>query len=467
MATIRKRGNSYQIRVSCGYDVNGNQIIRTKTWKPEKNMTEKQKEKELQRVSVLFEEQCSCGLFLDASMKFAEFSQIWLKDYAEKQLKATTVSNYRTMMKVIVQGIGHLRMDKIQPHHLIAFYDELKKNGIQKEISQLPNELFFEEVNKLSISKIELSRRSGVSRAAVSAIYNKNNVSYSTACKLAEMLKKRVTDLFEPADKPNKELSGKTVLNYHRLISSVLETAVKWQIIISNPCDRVQPPKVERKEAYYLDEKQAAEVLALLEHEPLKFRAAFTLLLYSGMRRGELCGLTWKDINFNTGIVDINKSSLYLPEKGIFDDTTKNKTSARSIKLPAFVLSVLREWKKEQAWLSFQSGSAWIGPRGDGCKVLTRDNGLPLHPDTLTSRFRKFILKNNLPPVCVHSLRHTNATLMIASGVDVRTVSKRLGHAQTSTTTNIYAHAIRTADEMAAAAIDDILTPKKARQENA
>ena len=94
MATIRKRGNSYQIRVSCGYDVNGNQIIRTKTWKPEKNMTEKQKEKELQRVSVLFEEQCSCGLFLDASMKFAEFSQIWLKDYAEKQLKATTVSNY-------------------------------------------------------------------------------------------------------------------------------------------------------------------------------------------------------------------------------------------------------------------------------------------------------------------------------------------------------------------------------------
>lgn len=247
----------------------------------------------------------------------------------------------------------------------------------------------------------------------------------------------------------------------------MLETAVKWQIIVSNPCDRVQPPKVERKEARYLDEKEAAEILELLQSEPLKFRTMITLFLYSGMRRGEMCGLTWGDIDFSTGVIDINKSSLYLPTKGIFDDTTKNKTSNRSIKIPRFVLELLQEWKKEQTLLCMRSGTAWKGTRGSACKVFTQDSGKPIHPDTVTDSFRKFIQKNNLPSACVHSLRHTNATLMIASGIDIRTVSKRLGHAQTSTTSNIYTHAIRTADEIAADAIDDILTPKKARANKA
>ena len=387
MATIRKRGDSYQIRVSCGYDTNGKQIIRTKTWKPEKEISEKQKEKELHRVVVLFEEQCQRGLFIDSTIKFSSFSDIWLKDYAEKQLRATTVFNYKHMLTVVNSAIGHLRIDRVQPHHLLRFYDELETS---------------------------------------------------------------------------KKLSGKTVLNYHRLISSVLETAVKWQIIVSNPCIRVQPPKAERKEARFLDEKQATQILELLENEPLKFRAMITLLLYSGMRRGEMCGLTWGDIDFTSGIVDINKSSLYLSGQGVFDDTTKSKTSARSIKLPRTVLSTLKEWKKEQTHICLHSGSAWVGKRGNECKVFTQDNGNPIHPCTITKKFYKFIEKHNLPQISIHSLRHTNATLMIASGVDIRTVSKRLGHAQTSTTTNIYTHAIRRADEIASDVIDDILTPKKA-----
>ena len=467
MATIRKRGDSYQIRVSCGYDTDGKQITRTKTWKPERDMTEKQKEKALQKIAILFEEQCSRGLFLDASMKFAAFSDIWLQNYAEKQLRATTVFNYRNMMKRVNQGIGHLKMDKIQPHHLMTFYDELKNGPPKNSNSQHPSQPLFDELQNSSISKNELARRCGVSRAVISAVYRRESISFQSADKIAAYIKKPLESVFEPTTQSDKGLSGKTVLNYHRLISSILETAVKWQIIISNPCDRVQPPKAERKEARYLDEKQAADILKHLSCEPIKYRCIFTLLLYSGMRRGELCGLTWGDIDLDLGIVDINKSALYLPGKGIFDDETKNKSSARSIKLPKFVIEILKEWKKEQALMCLQSGTAWNGKRGSESKVFTRDDGQPLHPDTLSEWFRKFTKKNNLPPACVHSLRHTNATLMIAAGIDVRTVSKRLGHAQTSTTTNIYAHAIRTADEIAADAIDDILTPKKARQRQA
>lgn len=467
MATIRKRGDTYQIRVSCGYDTDGKQITRSKTWKPEREMTEKQKEKELQRVAVLFEEQCSKGLFLDASMKFTEFADIWFKDYAEKQLRATTVFNYRNMMQKINQGIGHLRIDKIQPHHLLKFYDELKTCGQENTVSQTPSQTFFDEFARISLSKMDLAKSSGVSRTVVGAIFNRKSVSIESARKIASVIKKPVESLFEPSGGANKSLSGKTVLNYHRLVSSILETAVKWQIIISNPCSRVQPPKADIPEARYLDEEQASIVLRCLENEPLKYRAIFTMFLYSGMRRGELCGLTWGDINFSSGVIDINKSSLYLPGRGVFDDNTKNRTSDRSIKLPWFVIDILREWKKEQTLICLHSGTAWKGKRGDECKIFTRDNGLPIHPDTITGYFNKFIKRYDLPSACVHSLRHTNATLMIASGVNVRTISKRLGHAHTSTTTNIYAHAIRTADENASDVIDDILTPKKTKDKMA
>lgn len=466
MATIRKRGDTYQIRVSCGYDTKGKQITHTKTWKPERDMTEKQKDKELKRITVLFEEQCAQGLYLDASMKLAAFSDIWLKDYAEKQLRATTVYSYRKMITVINGRLGHLRMDRIQPHHLLSFYDELQKNGKQAEASQLPSLSLFEEIEKLSLSKAELSRRCGVSRAVISALYRGECVSFSSASKISALIRKPLESVFSPSEAAGKALSGKSVLNFHRLISSMLETAVKWQIIINNPCGRVKPPRAERKEARFLDEKQAADILTALESEPLKFRAMITLLLYSGMRRGELCGLTWGDVDFNTGVIDINKSSLYVSGKGIIEDATKNKSSVRVIKLPRFVLDTLKEWKKEQTLICFSSGTAWQGERGNACKIFTRGNGLPIHPCTVTDQFGKFIKRHGLPSASIHSLRHTNATLMIASGVDVRTVSKRLGHAQTSTTTNIYTHAIRTADEIASEALDDILTPKKAKRKS-
>lgn len=459
MATIRKRNGSYQIRVSCGYDTNGKQIVHQKTWKPEKPMTAKQEEKELQRVAVLFEEQCSKGQFMDASMKFADFAAMWLKEYAEKQLRATTIYNYTNMLVPINEIIGHIRLDRIQPHHLLACYNKLQESGRQKGNTYKPAFDLTAYLQEKSLSKKEFSRCADVSFQVVASICAGRSVSEVSANKVSNTIGTELKNAFTPARETDTSLSGKTVLNYHRLISSILETAVKWQIIIANPCSRVQPPKAERKEARYLDDNEAMQILEKLEQEPLKYRTMFTLLLYSGMRRGEICGLTWADVDMKSGIIDINKSSLYLPGKGVFDDKTKNVTSTRSIKIPAFVIELLAEWKRDQTISMIQMGTAWIGERDESRKIFTQSNGKPIHPSSVTDWFEKFIEKYSLPSACVHSLRHTNATLMIASGVDLRTVSKRLGHAQMSTTANIYTHAIRTADEMAAETIDNILRP--------
>ena len=117
MATVTKRGDTYKITVSCGYDINGKQIRRNTTWKPASGMTKKQIEKELERQTVLFEERCRTGQYLDGSIRFADFAEKWMNDYADKQLKAKTVAGYKELLKRINPAIGHIKLEQIQPQH--------------------------------------------------------------------------------------------------------------------------------------------------------------------------------------------------------------------------------------------------------------------------------------------------------------------------------------------------------------
>lgn len=205
------------------------------------------------------------------------------------------------------------------------------------------------------------------------------------------------------------------------------------------------------------DADQAIHLLELLENEPANYRAAVTILLYTGMRRGELLGLEWSDVNIKKQTVNINKSSLYLSDRGIFEDETKNASSDRVIKVPEAAIMAFKEMKVWQAEQKRKLGSAW---RGSG-KIFTALDGSPMHPDTLSSWFRKFIDNSDLPPIHLHSLRHTNATLNIANGIAVTTVAGQLGHVDATTTTKIYAHAIQSAQAEAADRMDELLTPKQ------
>ena len=134
MATIEKRGETYRITVSAGYDLNGKQMRIKKTWKPEPGMTKRQIEKELDRQAVLFEELVKSGHYVDSSVKFADFARKWLDEYAKDHLRPTTYRNYTDRLTRINAAIGHLRLDRIQPHHLIAFYKNLAEEGIRSDI---------------------------------------------------------------------------------------------------------------------------------------------------------------------------------------------------------------------------------------------------------------------------------------------------------------------------------------------
>ena len=128
MATIQKRNNSYSIRVSCGYDTHGKQIIRSMTWKPEEGMTPKQIEKELKRQTVLFEESCKIGQ-TTASVKFETFAEQWFEEYAKLNLRNTSYERMKQLTKRVYPAIGHLRLDKITGRHIQQFINDLALNG--------------------------------------------------------------------------------------------------------------------------------------------------------------------------------------------------------------------------------------------------------------------------------------------------------------------------------------------------
>lgn len=456
MATITKRGNSYRITVSCGYGLNGKQLRRTMTWVPPEGMTAKQIQKEANRQAVLFEEKCRTGQVLDGSIRFADFAEQWFTNYAEKQLRPRTVGRYRELMPRINAAIGHIRLDRLQPHHLMQFYANLEEAGIREDSKQRFKGDLKEMLRSRSITKTAFAEQAGVSPAVLASITQGKNISAESAKRVSDALGEPVDALFEPTGN-DKGLSAKTILHHHRLISSILSTAVKWQVIFSNPCERVDPPKVENKEAVYLDEEQTAQLLEALEGESLQHQVIVKLLLYTGMRRGELCGLEWDDIDFDSSTIRVQRSSLYMSGVGVFTDETKNESSQRVMKVSDEAIEMLRVFRTAQRKERLRLGDQWQ----DSGRIFTTWNGAPIRPDTITGWFHKFIAKSGLPPIHVHSLRHTNASLLIAAGTNLQTVAKRLGHANTTTTSKIYSHAIKSADEAAAETLQDILHPVK------
>lgn len=454
MATVKRRGSSYSIRVSCGYDMTGRQIVKSMTWKPQSDMTSAQADKEAQRQAVLFEEKCRTGQVLQGTVRFADFAALWLEDYAAKQLRPTTLARYKAMLPRINAAIGHIRLDRLQPHHLMQFYTNLEEAGVREDGKHHFKGDLKATLRARSITKTAFAEQAGVSLAVLNSVTQGKNISADSAKAVSDALGQPVNALFERVGN-DKGLSAKTILHHHRLISVILQTAVEWQVLFSNPCDRVKPPRVEHHEARYLDEEQAARLLTALESADTQNRTIIKLLLYTGLRRGELCGLLWDDIDFDKQIIHIRRSSLYLADKGIFEDETKNATSRRSIKVPADAIRELRTFRAWQRRQSLQLGDQWQ-PSG---RVFTAWNGAPIHPDTITGWFSRFVREHDLPDISLHSLRHTNATLLIAAGTNLQTVAARLGHASVTTTGKIYAHAIQSADAAAADTLQDLLHP--------
>ena len=342
------------------------------------------------------------GLVIDGkSLKFSEFVDVWKRDYGSKELAPTTYKRYCRMLETrILPYFGHFYINKIRPTDIMKFYDLLEKDT-------------------------QLVRKKG------------NNGS-----------------------KTKKPLSGKTILEHHRLLRAMLHRAVYWQLIVSNPAERVQPPRAKKPKRRSYDDEQTKILLENLEKltvEDTKYKVAIILTIFTGVRLGELMGLEWQDVDFRNGIISINRSSQYLSDMGVFTKVPKTESSIREIAIPEFIISLLEEyklWYEEQKSLY---GELWTNSN----RLFVQADGKPMHPSSISKWFVKYVSTIGLPVINFHGLRHTNASLLVAQNVDIAVVSARLGHAQISTTLDFYVHPLLSHNRKAGYALENLLLPTR------
>ena len=175
----------------------------------------------------------------------------------------------------------------------------------------------------------------------------------------------------------------------------------------------------------------------------MKWKTITHLLLITGARRGEILGLKWSAIDFAGNRLHICNNVLYSADVGIYQDTPKTASSDRWIAVPPATTNLLREWKQYQQEEAEKKMDFYQNESG---LLFTQENGSPMHPDSVTTWLDRFAKRNQLPHINPHKFRHTMASMLLYQHVDPVSVSKRLGHSQVSTTTDIYAHVIAEAD---------------------
>ena len=242
-------------------------------------------------------------------------------------------------------------------------------------------------------------------------------------------------------------LSAQTVLHFHRILHRAMGQAVKWQLLARNPVDAVEPPRPERKEMVALDESGTAQLLKKLYGSILYMPVIIAVT--TGMRRGELLALRWRNVDLKNGQITINQA-LEQTKDGVRFKTPKTDRSRRGVALPSFVVDILKAHKKEQAETRLKLGPAYE----NNDLVLPRPDGTVWPPDSFSTVFAAFIRRSKLPHVRLHDLRHSHATQLLLQGVHPKVVSERLGHSKVGITLDTYSHVLPGMQEDAAEKID-------------
>lgn len=451
---------SYRITVCDGMNFDGTQKRHRMTWHPKPGMTNRQAKAAVQRVAFEFEKEIANGFRADDTQTFAQYAEYVLELKERNGIRPRTIDRYREMLVRIYDSIGTMRLTDIRPQHLNEFYKYLSEVGVRNSKVKAVAKINLESlVARCGIPKERLARSVGMAPSTFRDAVKGNQVSLQSAEKVAEALGLEVKSAFRTSQDMSK-LSNKTILEYHRLISSIMAQAEKEMIIHYNPAARASPPKPQKDEPDYFQPEVLDEILKALENVPLKWKALSYFLIDTGCRRGEAVGLRWDCVDFDTGVIVIKRSVLYDSKRGIFEGPTKTG-NVRAVKIAPQTLQLLRAIRSAQIESGMKDGRGW----DKNGFVFAREDGIPINPDSVTCWFRKFSAENGLPHIHPHAFRHTAASIMIANGIDLVTTANELGHANATTTATIYAHQITVAKAKASEVRASVFSKGKAGNE--
>jgi integrase len=260
--------------------------------------------------------------------------------------------------------------------------------------------------------------------------------------------------------KLNNGLSARTVRYHHAVIHKALQTAVKWGLVSRNVADGVDMPRTRHTEMQTWDEDDVTRFLEATKDS--RYHALFYTALFTGMRRSELLGLKWTDVDFTLSQVYINRSLHHLKDGSYVFTQPKSAKSRRTIALPPSAILLLKEHYEKQ-----KLERAMLGiPLSDDDLLFSTPEGKPLRPNTITRAWTILAARTGLKVIRFHDARHTHASLMLKQGIHPKVVQERLGHASIQITLDTYSHVAPGLQQAAAEGFDRMLTHKKEGVEN-
>ena len=230
-----------------------------------------------------------------------------------------------------------------------------------------------------------------------------------------------------------KELSPNTVIKHHNLLTNTLNAAERQEYITKNPMRAVSPPKKRQREAKFYTPEQLGTLLDKAVGTRLELPVY--ICAYLGLRRGELCGLRWSDIDLEHQTITIENTRTQAGKKEI-EKGTKTASSTRTLYLPDTLCDMLKAAKENQQACRATYKNAY----DDNDYVVVMEDGRPFRPNYLSELFGKFLADNDLPKIVLHELRHTFASLSNQAGIPAYNIGKALGHSTPATTQKIYTH---------------------------
>lgn len=278
---------------------------------------------------------------------------------------------------------------------------------------------------------------------------------------LQKLTPQRLQKLY--SDKLKEGYSSVTVIAIHNLLHKALDYAVRWELVAQNVCNKVSPPRRVRPEMKSLTPEQVQQLLDAARGHPQE--ALFILALSTGMRRGELLGLKWQDINFAEGTLQIRRVLSRVPTKMVkelgqsyIEAEPKTEKSRRGIALTDLALEALKDHRKRQSEMKEKAGDAWEEHDYVFCNPI----GQHLHPGHDALEQLKVLLKKaGLPDIRFHDLRHSAATMLLSMGIHPKVVQELLGHSQISMTMDIYSHVLPTMQREAISKLNTVLKKRE------
>lgn len=261
----------------------------------------------------------------------------------------------------------------------------------------------------------------------------------------------------------NSPLSQAYIRKHVSLLKTLLTHAYNWEFILSNPCDKVKLPRASRSSKKILSETELKQFLSALSgHKIFKHRLWVMLAFSKGLRREEIFGLQWQDIDFEKRTLTVARAAVYVAGSGIHEKDCKTDNSYRTLSVPADVLDMLATWREEVKLAAKRrekrnkvtvlddptAPEKWVFPQGDGSVG---------HPHAFNNFLKRFCKDHNLPSIGPHVFRHLSGSYLLNAGVDLAAVSAELGHSDKAFTLKTYLHELQSAKEHSANVMQGIL----------